>query len=115
MLPEKADGGTPQIGRLRTQVFPAATDTRRVRCIYPELAVRQPLFLIIGLIVSAGASLPAAAISFQTRLEKVEWQVAGDKFECRLSQPITDFGAGEFVRRAGEPVSYTHLTLPTKA
>ena len=68
--------------------------------------MRQPLFLILGLIVSAGASLPAAAISFQTRLEKVEWQVAGDKFECRLSQPITDFGSGEFVRRAGEQATF---------
>ena len=48
------------------------------------------------------ASLPVMAITFQTRLEKVEWKVEGDKFECRLSQPIADFGAGEFVRRAGE-------------
>ena len=30
----------------------------------------------------------------------------GDKFECRLSQPITDFGSGEFVRRAGEQVTF---------
>ncbi|WP_271411150.1 flagellar protein MotY [Pseudomonas sp. Q1-7] len=52
--------------------------------------------------LSLFASLPAMAVTFQTRLEKVEWKVEGDKFECRLSQPITDFGAGEFVRRAGE-------------
>ncbi len=31
-----------------------------------------------------------------------EWQVEGDQFECRLSQPIHQFGTGEFVRRAGE-------------
>ncbi|MCY1537134.1 peptidoglycan-associated lipoprotein [compost metagenome] len=30
----------------------------------------------------------------------------GDKFECRLSQPITDFGSGEFVRRAGEQATF---------
>jgi outer membrane protein OmpA-like peptidoglycan-associated protein len=48
------------------------------------------------------ASLPAMALTFQTRLEKVEWKVEGDQFECRLIQPITDFGSGEFVRRAGE-------------
>nr|WP_209012664.1 OmpA family protein [Pseudomonas gregormendelii] len=42
------------------------------------------------------------ALTFQTRLENTEWTVAGDRFECRLAQPITDFGAGEFVRRAGE-------------
>jgi outer membrane protein OmpA-like peptidoglycan-associated protein len=63
-----------------------------------EPAVRQRYLVFLSLF----ASLPAMAITFQTRLEKVEWKVEGDKFECRLSQPITDFGAGEFVRRAGE-------------
>ena len=52
------------------------------------------------------ASQPVLAISFQTRLEKIEWQVEGDQFECRLSQPITDFGSGVFVRRAGEQVTF---------
>ncbi len=47
-------------------------------------------------------SLPAMAITFQTRLENVEWKVEGDQFECRLVQPITDFGSGEFIQRAGE-------------
>lgn len=53
------------------------------------------------------ASQPVLAISFQTRLEKIEWQVEGDQFECRLSQPITDFGSGVFVRRAGEQVTFS--------
>lgn len=106
MLPEKAGGGTPQIaiGRLKFSVR-APIPTGNVM-FSVELVVRQPLFLIVGLLVGAGASLPAAAISFQTRLEKAEWQVAGDQFECRLSQPITDFGAGEFVRRAGEQATF---------
>nr|WP_207202051.1 OmpA family protein [Pseudomonas sp. TH32] len=46
------------------------------------------------------------ALTFQTRLENIEWKVEGDKFECRLSQPITDFGTGEFVRRAGEQATF---------
>lgn len=50
----------------------------------------------------AAVPLVAGAISFQTRVEHVEWQVEGDRFECRLSQPISGFGAGIFVRRAGE-------------
>ena len=45
---------------------------------------------------------PADAITFQTRLERVQWHVEGDQFECRLSQPIAGFGSGQFVRRAGE-------------
>ncbi|WP_017738285.1 OmpA family protein [Pseudomonas sp. CBZ-4] len=57
-------------------------------------------------LLSVFASLPAIALTFQTRLENIEWKVEGDKFECRLTQPITDFGSGEFVRRAGEQATF---------
>ena len=57
-------------------------------------------------LLSVFASLPAMALTFQTRLESIEWKVEGDKFECRLAQPITDFGSGEFVRRAGEQATF---------
>ena len=57
-------------------------------------------------LLSVFASLPAMALTFQTRLENIEWTVEGDKFECRLTQPITDFGSGEFVRRAGEQATF---------
>ncbi|WP_434569601.1 flagellar protein MotY [Pseudomonas sp. Z3-8] len=57
-------------------------------------------------LLSLFASLPAMALTFQTRLESIEWTVEGDKFECRLSQPIADFGSGEFVRRAGEQATF---------
>ncbi|BBP79081.1 OmpA family protein [Pseudomonas gingeri NCPPB 3146 = LMG 5327] len=65
-------------------------------------------------LLSMFASLPAMALTFQTRLESIEWKVEGDKFECRLAQPITDFGSGEFVRRAGEQAifrlkAYNHV------
>lgn len=54
------------------------------------------------LILACLLASPANAITFQTRLERVQWQVEGDQFECRLIQPIAGFGSGEFVRRAGE-------------
>ena len=57
-------------------------------------------------LLSVFASLPAAALTFQTRLENIEWKVEGDQFECRLTQPISDFGSGEFVRRAGEQATF---------
>ncbi|OLF52272.1 flagellar protein MotY [Pseudomonas chlororaphis] len=57
-------------------------------------------------LLSVFVSFPAMALTFQTRLESIEWTVEGDKFECRLSQPITDFGSGEFVRRAGEQATF---------
>ncbi len=67
-----------------------------------EPPVRQRYLALL----SVFASLPAMALTFQTRLENIEWTVEGDKFECRLIQPITDFGAGEFVRRAGEQATF---------
>lgn len=68
--------------------------------------MRQSYLLPLGLIVGLSPCLPASAISFQTRLEKAEWQIEGDQFECRLSQAITGFGAGTFVRRAGEQATF---------
>lgn len=63
-------------------------------------------------LLSMFASLPAMAMTFQTRLENVEWKVEGDQFECRLSQPVAEFGAGEFQRRAGEKAVF-RLTSPS--
>jgi len=60
--------------------------------------VRQRYLTLLTLF----ASLPASALTFQTRVENIAWKVEGDQFECRLIQPIDGFGSGEFVRRAGE-------------
>jgi len=60
--------------------------------------VRQRYLTLLTLF----ASLPAGALTFQTRMENIAWMVEGDQFECRLIQPIEGFGSGEFVRRAGE-------------
>ncbi|MEE1868232.1 flagellar protein MotY [Pseudomonas auratipiscis] len=57
-------------------------------------------------LLSVFACLPATALTFQTRLENIEWKVEGDQFECRLVQPVADFGSGEFVRRAGEQATF---------
>lgn len=53
-------------------------------------------------LLSLFVSLPVLALSFQTPMEKVEWKVEGDQFECRMTQPVRDFGRGQFVQRAGE-------------
>lgn len=71
-----------------------------------EPVVRQAYFPLLSLMICLPLGMPAAAITFQTRMEKVEWKVEGDKFECRLSQPVADFGMGEFVRRAGEQATF---------
>lgn len=58
------------------------------------------------LILACLLASPANALTFQTRLERAQWQVEGDQFECRLTQPVAGFGAGEFVRRAGEQPTF---------
>ena len=58
--------------------------------------------LLVFSILASISLTPALAVTFQTPLEHVEWTVAGDRFECRLTQPVKGFGQGEFVRRAGE-------------
>lgn len=68
--------------------------------------MRQSYLILLGLLAGLPLGLPAHAVSFQTRLEQAEWKVEGDQFECRLSQPISHFGSGEFVRRAGEQVTF---------
>lgn len=68
--------------------------------------MRPSYLALFSLLACMSLCLPVHAISFQTRLENVEWKVEGDKFECRLSQPISNFGSGEFVRRAGEQVTF---------
>ncbi|WP_312932588.1 flagellar protein MotY [Pseudomonas sp.] len=65
--------------------------------------MRQRYLFILTLL----ASLPAGAMTLQSRLEDVAWKVEGDQFECRLVQPIKGFGSGEFVRRAGEQPTFS--------
>lgn len=64
--------------------------------------MRQPSLLLLSLC----ASLPAWGLTFQPRLESAQWTVAGDQFECRLSQSVGGFGVGEFVWRAGEQPTF---------
>lgn len=58
------------------------------------------------LLLTLCASLPAWGLTFQPRLESAQWTVAGDQFECRLSQSVGGFGVGEFVWRAGEQPTF---------
>jgi sodium-type flagellar protein MotY len=75
---------------------------------------RAPIALLLTL------ALPVQALTFQTRMEEVQWSVDGDKFECRLTQPVSGYGDAVFVRRAGErPVfelrAWNNLMRPGQA
>jgi outer membrane protein OmpA-like peptidoglycan-associated protein len=80
--------------------LPTRTDTR-IKLFTLDHNVRLRFLVIACLLAS-----PDHALTFQTRLERAQWQVEGDQFECRLSQPVAGFGAGEFVRRAGEEPTF---------
>ncbi|UJJ31716.1 flagellar protein MotY [Halopseudomonas maritima] len=58
------------------------------------------------LTILLSVALPAQAMTFQTRMEDVRWQVAGDQFACRLSQSVAGYGEATFVRRAGERAAF---------
>ncbi|XQR89030.1 OmpA family protein [Stutzerimonas urumqiensis] len=91
--PERAPGA---LKFPRAAPIPKTTEPNR------STSVRLRYCLFLGLLTAGQAS----AITFQTRLEQVEWRVEGDQFECRLSQAIAGFGVGEFVRRAGEQATF---------
>lgn len=69
--------------------------------------LRLPLALFLSV------ALPAQALTFQTRMENVAWAVAGDRFECRLSQRVDGYGEAMFVRRAGERPVFELSALST--
>ena len=48
--------------------------------------MRAPYFILISLLAGMPLCLPAHAISFQTRLEKVEWKVEGRSEERRVGK-----------------------------
>jgi outer membrane protein OmpA-like peptidoglycan-associated protein len=81
---------------------------------FPEFAVGPRYLACLSLIACSLATAPALAFTFQTRLENVEWKVEGDAFECRLTQPVTDFGEAQFIRRAGEK-AFFRLSTSTNA
>lgn len=58
--------------------------------------------LRLSIILLLSIALPAHALTFQTRMEKVAWTVEGDQFECRLSQVVDGYGEASFVRQAGD-------------
>ncbi|MCW8886944.1 MAG: OmpA family protein [Motiliproteus sp.] len=49
---------------------------------------------------------PAQAVTFQAPIDQTDWKLMTSKFECRLSQPIPDFGTAVFERRAGEQLRF---------
>ena len=57
-------------------------------------------------VILLALALPAQAMTYQTRMEDVQWQVDGDQFACRLSQSVAGYGEATFVRNAGEPAAF---------
>ncbi len=60
-------------------------------------------FVLSGWLLLVGSSW---AVTFNTILSDVNWQVDQSIFECKLSQPVAGFGQAAFSRRAGEPEAF---------
>ncbi|WP_169449553.1 flagellar protein MotY [Oceanobacter kriegii] len=48
-------------------------------------------------------------LEYGLKIDNTSWMVYGSVFECKFEQPIPGYGAGIFVKKAGEDISF-HLT-----
>jgi outer membrane protein OmpA-like peptidoglycan-associated protein len=88
----------------RIKFFPHVPMTQAIEAGAPAFRGRQSENRVtrIPLVVLAALTFSAEAMTFQTRMEDVKWQVEGDQFACRLTQSVAGYGEASFVRRAGE-------------
>jgi outer membrane protein OmpA-like peptidoglycan-associated protein len=63
--------------------------------------IKAILYLVIAVQVSSW-SLITNAMRYQATMHNAEWRLQSSPFECRLWQPVPDFGDAVFARRAGE-------------
>lgn len=61
---------------------------------------------IIFLLFGAVAPAAALAVNFSPSAQTSEWMVEGSMFECRMAQPIPDFGKAVFYHEAGEDLHF---------
>ncbi len=74
-------------------------------------SVHIPALLAGGLMVTfalllVAVSTVASAVTFRAPIDGTDWQLQSSRFECRLSQPIPDFGEAVFEQRAGEALQF---------
>ncbi len=63
--------------------------------------------LTIMLLLWMNASLAATKdLSFAARMDVAQWQVSDSILECRLTQPLPQYGEAVFSRRAGESLRF---------
>lgn len=61
----------------------------------------QVMVQSLMIVIAACVAVPAYAISYQAGLEDSQWFVQSSELECRMWQPIPNFGEGIFSNRAG--------------
>lgn len=60
------------------------------------------LLFVIGLVAQA-----AWGVTFRAAIDDSRWEMEASKFNCRLSQPVPDYGQAKFEHEAGEDVRFT--------
>lgn len=68
---------------------------------YPLRSLLLALFL-----VALSYSKGSVAVTFQTPIDKVQWQLQSSRFACTLSQAIPDFGTATFEHLAGSELQF---------
>ena len=49
----------------------------------------------------------ALALShYQSEITNSEWLLSGDIFSCSLTHPVSNYGEGRFIKKAGEPMKF---------
>ena len=61
------------------------------------------LLFTLGMCLAFSAQ---ALTRYQSDLDSAEWLLAGDIFSCSLIHPIPNYGEGQFIKEAGEPMKF---------
>jgi len=69
-------------------------------------SIASLIFIFLLLVQSA----PNIALTYLARIDVAEWQLQKSPLECRLTQPIPNFGEAVFFKRSGEPVGFQLAT-----
>lgn len=60
----------------------------------------------VGVLLISCWSAMASAVLYQASFTNAEWRLKASKFECKLWQPVPDFGDAVFASRAGEDLRF---------
>lgn len=68
-----------------------------------RLRLIRSLFVLSTLL----STYPVMALThYQSDISNSEWLLSGDIFSCSLTHPVPNYGEGQFIKEAGEPMKF---------